>query len=114
MGLSNAAQFDEIRSLSAAGIGAGYAVIGDPLESPAVILTFKNATDGDVFVSTDGVTDHLFLPSNSFNVFDIRTNAMNLLDYVFAVGTQFWIADGPTVPTTGTFYIEVVSVRTTP
>lgn len=114
MGLSNAAQFDTIRSLGVAGIGAAYATIGTALTRPAVIISFKNNTNGDVFVSTDGTNDHLLLPSNSFNVFDIRTNAMNLLDYVFAIGTQFYVKDGPTAPTTGTFYIEVVSVRTTP
>ena len=114
MGLSNAAQFDTIRSAGVASIGAAYATIGAALTAPAVILTFKNNTNGDVFVSTDGTNNHLLLPSNSFNVFDIRTNAMNLLDYVFAVGTQFYVKDGPTVATSGTFYIEVVSVRTAP
>jgi hypothetical protein len=112
MVLSSAAQFDTIRSAGFASIGATYATIGTALTAPAVILVFKNATNGDVFVSTDGTNNHLLLPSNSFNVFDIRTNNMNLLDYVFQVGTQFYVKDGPTASTSGTYYIEAVTVRT--
>jgi len=110
MGLKSSAQFDTIRSLGVASIGAAYAAIGTALTAPAVILCFKNNTNGDVFVSTDGTHDHLLLPANSFTIFDIRTNNMNLLDYVFPIGTQFYLKDGPTVATSGTFYIEVVSV----
>lgn len=106
------AVFDTIRSLGVAGIGAAYAVIGAALANRAVILTFKNATNGDVFVSTDGVNDNLLLPANSFNIFDIRTNAPNNTDLLFPIGTQFYVKDGPTAPTTGTFYIEVLTIRT--
>ncbi len=108
----NSAQFDALRSLGFAAIGATYAAIGAALTKPAVVLTFKNNTNGDVLVSTNGSTDHLFLPPNSFNVFDIRTNAMNLTDFAFPIGTQFYLKDGPTVATSGNFYIEIVSVGT--
>ena len=112
MGFIDRAVFDTIRSLGFAGIGAGYAVIGGPLANRAVILTFKNATNGDVFVSADGVNDNLLLPANSFNVFDIRTNAPNNTNLIFPIGTQFYLKDGPTASTAGTFYIEVLTIRT--
>lgn len=112
MGFIDRAEFDNLRSLGFAGIGGAYATIGTPLADRAVVLVFKNATNGDVVVSDDGVNDKLFLPANSFNVFDIRTNAPNNTNLIFPIGTQFYLKDGPTASTAGTFYIEVVIIRT--
>lgn len=106
------ASFDTLRSLGVASIGASYAAIGAVLPSEAVALTFKNATNGDVLVSTDGSTDMLFLPANSFNVYDIRTNAPSQTDFMFKQGTQFFLKDGTTVASSGTFYIEAIIVTT--
>lgn len=108
MSTKNQAKFEVLKSTTS--IGASYATIGTPLSAPAVLLTFKNATDGDVLVSTDGTNDMLALPANSFNVFDVRTNATINTDLVFAEGTQFYVKDGTTPSTTGTFYIEAVII----
>lgn len=104
----NAAQFDALRSVTPAAIGATYTACGNPLPSPAVLLSFKNQTNGDVVISTDGVTDMLYIPSNSFNIFDVRTNSPTYNDLMFKEGTVFYVKDGSTVGTTGNFYIEVV------
>lgn len=104
----NAAKFDTLRSATTAQIGATYAAVGAALTTPAVLLTFKNQTNGDVVISTDGVNDMLYIPSNSFNVFDVRTNAPTQSDYMFKEGTIFYAKDGTTLGTTGKFYIEAV------
>ena len=52
----------------------------------------------------------LFLPANSFNVFDIRTNSPTYNDLMFKEGTQFYVKDGTTASSTGAFYIEAVIV----
>lgn len=106
----NAASFDTLRSASSAAIGANYTAIGSALPSPAVCLTFKNATNGDVYISTNGVDNMLFLPANSFNVFDIRTNSPSYNDLMFREGTIFYAKDGPSASTTGSLYIEAVLV----
>jgi hypothetical protein len=106
----NAATFDTLRSASSAAIGANYAAVGSALPSPAVVLTFKNATNGDVYISTNGVDNMLYLPANSFNVFDVRTNSPTYNDLMFKEGTVFYAKDGPTASTLGTFYIEAVIV----
>ena len=108
------ASFDALRSILPASIGASYAIIGSVLPSEAVILTFKNQTNGDVLVSTDGSTDMLTLPANSFSVYDIRTNAPYQTDFMFRKGTQFFVKDGTTASTTGAFYIEAVIVINSP
>lgn len=113
MAFIDRAEFDTIRSSGFAAIGAAYATIGTPLTERAVVLSFKNNTNGDVFVSDDGVNDKLFLPANSFTIFDIRTNAPNYTNLVFPIGTQFYVKDGPTATTAGTFYIEVLTIKAT-
>ena|SRR3972149_2311042 len=110
MAYTNRASFATIRSATAAAIGAGYTTLGVSLTEPAVILSFLNNTNGDVFVSTDGTTDHLILPAATYQIFDIRTNAPNLSNLLFRAGTQFSVKDGPTVATSGTFYLQVVEV----
>jgi hypothetical protein len=106
----NKASFAPYKTILPASIGATYAAAGTALANPAVVLTFINATNGDILVSTDATNDMLFLSANSFRVFDIRTNSGNLLNFMFPKGTQFYVKDGTTVATTGAFYIEIVQV----
>ncbi len=106
----NRATFAPLKTTTPASIGATYAAIGTPLINPAVVLTFINNTNGDVVVSDDGVNDNLKLAANSFRVFDITTNSGNLLSFMFAKGTQFYVKDGTTASTTGDFTIEIVQV----
>ncbi len=114
MSWKNQASFETLKSATAGAIGASYTALGSALSKPAVVVTFKNATNGDVVVSTDGSTDMLYFLANSFGVYDIRTNAPLNSDYKFAEGTQFYVKDGTTVATTGTFYMEAVLITAVP
>jgi hypothetical protein len=58
-----AAAFDTLRSADTTAIGTNYATIGAVLPSEAVVITFKNLTNGDVLVSTDGSANMLVFPS---------------------------------------------------
>lgn len=106
----NRASFDTLRSAATGAIGASYATIGTAFTRRPVMICFKNQTNGDVVVSTDGVNDMLTFPGNSFTAYDVRTNSPSDCDLTFAVGTQFYVKDGTTASTTGTFYIEAVVV----
>lgn len=110
MSYLNRAKFEILKSAGTASIGASYATIGAPLTEPAVVITFKNQTNGDVVVSTDGTNDYLTFPANSYGVYDIRTNAPLTSDFMFPKGTQFYVKDGTTASTTGTFYIEAIII----
>jgi hypothetical protein len=109
----NRATFDALRSVAAGSITSSFVALGSELPVPAVCLTFKNNTNGDVIVSTDGVNDMLYLPTNSFNVYDIRTNGPYDTDFMFPQGTQFYVTQGTNIPSTGSFYIEAVIVTRT-
>ncbi len=112
MAYSNRAFFENLRSEST--IGATYTAVGAAYTNPLVVVCFKNNTDGDVLISTDGVNDMLVLPATSYSVYDIRTNSPNESDLMLPVNIQFYVKDGTTPSTTGSLYIEAVSVRQFP
>lgn len=110
MSWKNQASLETLKSATAAAITGTYSAVGTPLTAPAVVVSFKNGTNGDVLISTDGTNDKVYLGANSFTIYDIRTNAPQNADYFFAEGTQFYAKDGTTPATTGTLYIEAVIV----
>ena len=97
--------FDTLRSLAFGSIGATYAPVGVAFTHPVRLVSFDNATDGDLFVSDDGVNDKLFMPAGTFKLFDLNTNR-NLIDqvWVLPVGTQIFVRYG-TAPSSKAFYV---------
>ena len=104
----NAAQFDTLRSVAFGSITSSYVALGPVLPSYAVQLTFKNNTDGIVYLSTDGVNDMIALPAGWGEADDIRTNAPNVTDYFYSEGTQFYIKYSGSAPSMGSFYMQVL------
>ena len=109
---SNRAKFDTLRSVAAGSVTGSFVALGVPLASPAVAFNCLNQTNGDVQVSFDGINPNLTLPANSYQVWDVRANSPALNEYLLAGGTQFYVRQGTTVPTTGTFYVEVLKLDT--
>lgn len=97
---------DNLRSIDHTGISGSYAVVGGPLAEPVRLICFTNNTDGDLFVSDDGVNNKLFLAAGSFKLFDLNSNRYGLENqWVFAIGTQFYVKQS-TAPSKNAFYIE--------
>ena len=100
------ATIDVIRTLAFGGISGTYAAAGIPLSFPTRLICFTNNTNGDVFFSTDGVNNQLFVAASSFKLFDLNTNRNALQPaWAFAKGTQFYVKQS-TAPTSGAVYIE--------
>lgn len=112
MSYNNAVVIETLRSEST--IGAAYTAVGTAYTNRVVVVCFKNNTDGDVVISDDGVNDKFFFPAGSYNVWDVRTNAPNQTDLTLPINLQFYIKDGTTPSSSGTFYIEAMSVRALP
>jgi hypothetical protein len=103
-----AVQFDALRSLAFGSISGSYAALGSPLGFNWKMFKITNNTDGDMFISTDGTTDNLFVPATSFVLYDLSTNAppVSVNDtFCMAIGTQFYVKQS-TSPSTGAVYIE--------
>ena len=105
---SQIAQFDKIRSLQNGSIAATYNAVGTPFAFAPRIICITNNTDGDMFFSNDGTNDNLFIPKNSFKLFDISTNKGGYDGiWCLPVGTQMYVRYN-TAPTTGAVYIELL------
>lgn len=97
---------DNVRTLAFGSIAATYNAVGVPLANAVRLICFTNNTDGDMYFSTDGVNDKLFIAAGSFKLFDVTTNRFNHdQQWVFAAGTQFSVRY-TTAPTKGGIFIE--------
>lgn len=109
---SNKASFASIRSVAAASITGSYTALGAVLAQPAVGIIVTNLTDGQVLVSIDGTNDHLVFGVSAVPVFvpisSLIPNKAAGDQFVLPASTQFYVKDGPTASTTGSFYLQVV------
>ena len=101
-----AVTIDTIRTVAFGGISGTYAAVGGVLTQPVRLITFVNATDGDMFFSDNGVNNKLFLPAGTFKLLDITTNRFALDSiWAFPINTQFYVKQS-TAPSKGAVYIE--------
>lgn len=106
-------RFDSLRVLAFGGISASYAPVGAALANNWRIFCITNNTNGDLFISADGSTDNLFIPANSFRLYDCSANAESVMqtdDFALQIGTQFY-ARQSTAPTSGSLYIEGIYAK---
>jgi hypothetical protein len=103
------AYLEPLRSLAFGSISASYAKVGTETEHPVRLFCITNGTQGDMFFSLDGVTDHMFLKAGSFKLFDIQSNMTpnKESNFVFDKGTQFYVKQD-TVPVSGSVYVEIL------
>ena len=99
----NSIKDEAIRELAAGSITTSYQVLGGVFLRDAFRLVLTNNTNGDIYLSTDGVTNMKKLPASSGRITDDKTN-----DMFRKTGTQWYIkyASAPGAPT-GWAAIEV-------
>lgn len=105
---SQIVKFDILRSEAFGSISGTYTKLGTAFGHVVRLICLTNNTDGDMFISMDGVNDMLFLAANSFKLFDLYTNR-DAVDNQFALcaGTQLWVRQS-TAPTKGAVYCELI------
>lgn len=82
----NSIKDEAIREIAAGTITNAYQVLGGVFTRDAMRLWITNDTNGDIYLSTDGVTNHKKLPATSGRACDDKTN-----DMFRKHGTQFYI-----------------------
>jgi len=99
----NSIKNDPIREIAFGSITANYAVLGSVFLRDGFRLWFTNDTNGDIYLSTDGTTNHMKIPAGVGRAADDKTN-----DFYRKAGTQFYIkwVSAPAVPS-GWFGLEV-------
>lgn len=107
MAYAKRVQPDPIRSLAYGSISGSYAAVGTPLEKPARLVKFSNSTNVPVFISWDGVNNHMYIGPNGFTLLDIATNRVRDDGFFIVQGTQFYVASVSGSASSGGVYIEV-------
>lgn len=79
--------------------------VGTPFENALRIFKLQNLTDVPVYISFDGLTDHIYLPPQAFEVYDISTNRINNEGYFIAEGTRIYVKEAAASPTSGSVYV---------
>lgn len=106
------ARIDEYKTKNFAAITNSFTTVGIPFAHNLRIWRIVNNTNGDMIFSVDGTTNHLFVPQNSFVLYDITANtdtdASSAL--VMVLNTQFYVKYS-TAPTSGDVYIEGIYQR---
>ena len=82
----NSIKDEAIREIAAGAITANYQPLGGVFTRDSFRLWMTNNTNGDIYLSTDGVTDHKKFPAQSGRATDDKTN-----DMYRKRGTQWYI-----------------------
>jgi len=86
-------------------VTASYTKIGSPLTIPIESINIVNNFNQDVILSTDGITDMLYLPNGSFSI-SLNSGAFRDKDVcAIPANTQFYIKAASTLPTSGSLSI---------
>lgn len=101
------ALFDTLRSVAFGSITGSYTALGVPLTNEAVIITFINDTNTQLYFSLDGTNNQLYLPNASATILDIRAN--NPGDGLFVpAGTQIYVKHNGSAPTSGLAAVQTI------
>lgn len=100
--------FEAIREIAAAAITATYTAVGPATIDHTRLVSINNSTNGEVYISLDGIVNHLRLAPNSFKLFDLTANKVQDDGLFIAEGTIFYIKYVTAAPTTGNLWIEVL------
>ncbi|MFQ5685104.1 MAG: hypothetical protein ACE5GV_00440 [Candidatus Scalindua sp.] len=100
--------FETIREVAFGGIGAAYAALGAVLGDNARIISFSNSTDQEIYISFDGINDHIRLAANSFKLYDLTSNKVRDDGYFLANRTQIYQKRVSGAPTLGSLWAEVI------
>ena len=101
-------EFEAVREVAFGGIGAAYAALGAALTDNARIIGITNTTDAEVYISFDGVTNHLRVAPGSFKLYDLTANKVRDDGYFLGIGTQVFQVRVAGAPTVGALWVEVM------
>ena len=94
MPTSRRAAFNPMRVVASAAMTGSYQVFGAALPNGALLVKIQNTGTTDITISTNGTTDHDYIPAGAFALYDVGTNGQssdNSERLCFPGGTQFWL-----------------------
>lgn len=100
--------FEDVREIAFGSITANYTALGAATADYVRLLSINNSTDVEVYISFDGVSDHIRLTSNSFKLYDFTANSVHDDGFFLSNRTTFYIKRVSGAPTLGNVWIEVL------
>lgn len=82
----NSIKWDAIREIAVGSLTTSYQNLGGVFLRDSFRIWISNNTNGDIYLSTDGITNMLKIPALTGRAYDNKTNDMFL-----KTGTQFQI-----------------------
>ena len=108
MAYGRVARFEPIREIAFGAIGAAYSAVGTLTTDYTRLFSITNTTDADVYISFDGVDNHLRVITGSAKVYDISTNKVRDDGLFIPKGTVFYVKRAAGAPGSGLVAIEVM------
>ena len=99
-------EFEPAKSLAFGSIGAAYMGVGSAFSKPVRILILQNLTDGIVWLSFDGINDHIPLASISYIILDLTANKGTNDGWFIGEGTRVYAKELGAAPTSGSVYVS--------
>lgn len=99
-------RIEAARELAFGSIAVGYTAVGIPFDHPISILYIFNSTNESVWLSFDGLVDHVPVAAGSFLLLDVTTNKSNQIGLFVEKGTQMYVKRLSGAPTSGSLYIS--------
>jgi len=100
--------FEPIREAAFGAVGVNYTALGAAIGSNARIITISNSLNLEVYISFDGINDHLRVAPNSFKLFDLTSNKVRDDGYFLSSGTVIYQKQVSGAPASGSIWAEVV------
>lgn len=107
MAFGTRVRFEPVREIAFDAISGTFAAVGTGTTDHSRIVTFNNGTDKEIYVSFNGIQNHLRVAANSFKLFDFTSDRVQDDGFFVDLGTIFYVKSVSAVPTLGTFWIEV-------
>jgi hypothetical protein len=89
--------------LAPAGLSASYAELLAETTRPVHALLFTNSLDGDIWLSFDGATGHIWVPS----AYSFQLNLAEI-DTTLVKSTTIYAKDGDSAPTAGAISVTPI------
>lgn len=99
-------QFEPIREVAFGGIGAAYAAVGGATTDYGRMVSIFSTLDAEVYISLDGVDDHIRIPVTLGRVWDFNANRIDD-SFFIEKDTTFYVKRVSGAPTEGNLWIEV-------
>lgn len=108
MAYGTRAAFEAVREVAFGSVTGAYTAVGTATTDQTRIVHIVNTLSTDVYISLDGITDHLRIAGGGFVLFDFSSNKVHDDGLFLKEGTVFYVKQTSAgAPASGNLWIEI-------